>query len=287
MSLDRRPARVVWRTRCAAFLLCAAVATLAGCSRREASASSPELQALLHRGTAGGARDAWQAVTAFYDARDHRLAWSHDEGPNDRAAAGLEVLRRAVDHGLDPSDYGESELSQQHAELAREASDSPERRTALAQFDLRLTTALLELGRNVAVGRLQPSVIDARWNIERELPDFAAALQEAIGQSVPAFLDTVQPRHPEYAALRKALTSLRAQAERGWPAVPRVSLKLGEWNQATIALRQPWPPPATWMLPRSPGRHNSMPASKPRCVPSRSITASRPADASIHPRSPR
>jgi len=119
-----------------------------------------------------------------------------------------------------------------------EAEPTPARAKELAQFDVRVTSELLELGRHVASGHLEPTTIDRRWNVKRGAIDYVAALQQAWELDVAGFLDAVRPSHPEYAALQNALASLHGQKTSGWPAVPRASLKLGNWNQAVVPLRK-------------------------------------------------
>ena len=221
------------------FVALALIATATGCNRQEASETSAALQGLVAKeAPSASSKDVWADVQNFYAARQHRLAWSNDDGPSDRAMRALETLRSAEAHGLQRDLYGEPALSQQHAELTAEAGDTPHRTDRLAEFDVRVTSALLQLGRHVATGRGQASSIDTRWNARRQPPDYVAALKRASEAGGSGFLEGVQPRHPEYQALQKALASLQGQAARGWPTVPRASLKVGQWNQGVAVLRQ-------------------------------------------------
>jgi murein L,D-transpeptidase YcbB/YkuD len=90
----------------------------------------------------------------------------------------------------------------------------------------------------VAVGRHKPAVIDRRWNVRRQPPDVAAALNDALaGQMAGSWLDRVRPIHPEYAALQKALAELRNQQAAGWMPIPQVSLREGQTHAAVRPLR--------------------------------------------------
>jgi murein L,D-transpeptidase YcbB/YkuD len=175
----------------------------------------------------------WEDTQKFYAGRQQTLAWVVADGPTEKTQQALDALHAAEAHGLDPADYGEADL--RHALTTLDASDeSPESAKVLAELDVRVTAALLRLGRHVATGQLTPKSIDARWNTRRESPDIVAALQKAADQSVSSFLDAVQPVHPEYQALRGALASLRAQTSSGWPTIPRATLKVGQWNAGVI-----------------------------------------------------
>ena len=225
-----------------ALLVLFVVAVMPACQNREASAPSPDLQALLAKDAPAAGltvdRAVWADVRNFYEGRGHKLAWSTEDGPVDRARGAVETIGAAEAHGLDPVDYHKAELASKLAELEVEAELTPARAKELAQFDVRVTAALLELGRHVASGRLEPTTIDTRWNVKRGTIDYVAALGQAWESDVAGFLDAVRPSHPEYAALQNALASLLGQGTGGWPTVPRASLKVGEWNQAVVPLRK-------------------------------------------------
>ena len=217
-------------------LLSAMTVLLVACEQRPTS--TPELQSILARETAfdGVSKDVWADVRAFYAAREATLAWVVEDGPNERTVAALDALRSAEQHGLDPADYREPQLRALYVSLVDGADDDAQEQ--LARLDVGLTSALLQLGRHVATGRLEPKVIDGRWNTQREPPDYVTALQQATVEDAATFLDRVQPRHPDYRTLRHHLASLRRQAQTGWPTVPVASMKIGRWNaDAVLPLR--------------------------------------------------
>src|SRR4029453_19360684 len=83
----------------------------------------------------------------------------------------------------------------------------------LAQLDVRVTSALLALGRDVAVGRVGPASIDKRWKERRAAPDLAGLLAQSVTPGpLDGWLDRVRPVHPEYAALQKTLATMQPQA---------------------------------------------------------------------------
>ena len=216
------------------------VATLAaGC--QQTPTTTPELQAIISADTppAGVAKAVWADAQQFYAGREQKLAWVVADGPTEKTTEALDVLRTADVHGLDPDAYGERDFRDTAAQLQTSDGEERERAQALAMFDVRLTSALLQLGRHVATGRLTPRSVDSRWNARREPPDYVAALQTAANERASSFIELVQPRHPEYKALVSALTALRAQAANPWPKVPYASLKVGQWNAAAVVpLRQ-------------------------------------------------
>jgi L,D-transpeptidase YcbB len=223
------------------------VATLAGLviltfigplACRRGPSPSPELQSLLSADTldrqVGDAR-VRKAVRAFYAATGSTLAWSRNK-PTRHTDQALAVLDSAVEHGLDPDAYQRAALAAERDVLAR--MPEKERSRALAVFDVRLTAELIRLGRDVAVGRTVPNAVEPRWKARREMPDLAGTLAAA-REDVAAWLPAIEPRHPEYAALKRGLASLHGvQTKGGWPVVPAVALKPGVSLPAVAVLRK-------------------------------------------------
>lgn len=175
--------------------------------------------------------EIWGDVQQFYKARAYAPAWTTNQ---DRAAAALRVLRRAPEHGLPPDAYVSADLPRLLTPEKTSIEKALDRDAGrLAQLDVRVTTALLTLGRDVAVGRVSPASIDARWKLRRTPPDLAGTLQQATTGTLDGWLDTVRPVHPEYAALQKAMANLQPQvgSEAGNDdAARRIALNLERWR---------------------------------------------------------
>ena len=172
-------------------------------------------------------------VQRFYAARSFAPAWTMDK---EQAAAAMRLLRQAPAHGLPAEVYVSADLPGLLAPDKKSIEESlghdPGR---LAQLDVRVTTALLTLGRDVAVGRLAPASIDARWKNRRSAPDLAGSLAQAAASGpLDSWLDRVRPVHPEYAALQKALADVQTQA--GSEVAPADRAQLLAHQPGTLAL---------------------------------------------------
>ncbi len=207
-----------------------------GC--RRGPSPSPELQSLLAADTLDrqvGDATVRAAVRAFYAQTDTTLAWSRNE-PSQQTDRALSVLSSAGAHGLDPEAYQLAALTAERDVLARKPAS--ERRQALAVFDVRLTAALIRLGRDVAGGRIDPRGISRLWKAQREMPDLAVTLA-ASRDDVSQWLTSIQPRHPEYVALMRGLAALQgAEAKGGWPSVPRLGVSRGAVHPGVAVLRK-------------------------------------------------
>ena len=155
-------------------------------------------------------------MQAFYSQREGAPAWVDNRRPTERAAEAIAVLNTARAHGFSPDDYGTSELLKMSQEVEQIDKESSKRLEHNAQFDVRLTAAMLAFGRDVAIGRFK----DPKWKSQRQAPDLVAALVTIADGDPEEWVDLVRPPHAEYEALARALEALHGQQEKGgWPQV--------------------------------------------------------------------
>ena len=223
----------------AIFLSSVAVAS---CAHDRVHPASDAIERMLSAAAPPGLeRAVWNDVRVFYRLRALAPAWIDDSAPSKRAREALRVIGTASAHSLFASNYDDQDLAKSIDELTASAPDqhAADRISTLAALDVRVSTALLSLGRDVAVGRTTPAAIDKRWKMRRESPDFAASLNEALKGNLDVWLASIQPRHPEYAALQKALVDMSGVRKRGgWPKVPAGTFKRGASHRSVITLRQ-------------------------------------------------
>lgn len=181
-------------------------------------------------------RDEIGAAIGPIVANDERLRafYSTGDGPawvtgasTTRAADALQLLRSAGDHGLNPADYRESELSAALTSLDQTEQDDTQRIDRLAAFDVELTSAVLALGHDVAVGHTRPEAIAKQWKALRTEPDLAGTLREH-SMDLDEWLKAIQPSHPQYVKLQQSLLdpAVRQDPE----AVRVVALNLDRWR---------------------------------------------------------
>jgi len=175
-----------------------------------------------------------EAEAQFYEQRAFAPAW--------RRAATVEQLLLALqgmtDDGLDPQDYGLSQLAQRQVALATPAA-TPQQR---AQFDLLATEAYLSALMDLQRGKVDPATLDPHWNFDAHQLDPVQGVQaarEAVDEGrVADSFERARPQHPIYARLRAALARLLA-AQGGWPSIPAgAALKPGMDDPRVPLLRQ-------------------------------------------------
>jgi murein L,D-transpeptidase YcbB/YkuD len=159
----------------------------------------------------------WTAVRDFYALRSGAPAWVADE-VTPKAKDAIRVLQLAHEHGLDLDHYHAADLEARRQTLKDVKKDAANRAEVFADFDTRLTTALMMMGHDVAIGRSTPH--KSAWKARREMPDLAGTLNTAVSGDMTAWLAAIQPTHPEYEALRQALIDLEGLREQGGLPTP-------------------------------------------------------------------
>ena len=212
-----------WRTLIVSALLFSA------CAQQDQTPQISDAIRQLSTGARPSSVDehVWTDLKRFYETRAAAPAWLDEADPL-KATKALRVLRSAADHGLDPADYGEPDIARMVSERNDVEESTPEPYD-LARLDVRITTGLLALGRDVALGRTSPQKLDQRWKKRRQPPDFAALLERAAdGES--GWLASVQPVHPEYTALQHALEWVREQPAPNDEQIRLLAINLERWR---------------------------------------------------------
>ncbi|SNC66517.1 L,D-transpeptidase catalytic domain [Hymenobacter gelipurpurascens] len=152
-------------------------------------------------------------VRAFYDST-YTPAWSAppSDGLTPDAHRALDLLARAQEYGLRPSDYTTPSLLQLQDSLQQPAT-APQRAQQLALLDVYLSDAALRFMRDVSRGRLHPYTLSGLEKARKQAWQPAAVLRAAVGQgAVPAAMLAGQPQNREYRQLQQALARWLARA---------------------------------------------------------------------------
>jgi len=138
------------------------------------------------------------AVEAFYASRDYEPIWVGISGATDRARQAIHHLRNADADGMDPADYPVPTIS---------ADAGP---AALAEAEIRLTESALDYARYAQIGRVHYSRVSGDIYYELNPPQPLDVLSKlASAKNAEEILDSYQPPHAAYKALRKKLAEAR------------------------------------------------------------------------------
>jgi murein L,D-transpeptidase YcbB/YkuD len=141
------------------------------------------------------------AVEAFYSSRDYAPIWFGINGQTERAKQAMVHLRNADADGMDPADYPLPNVA---------AAATP---ASLAEAEMRLTESVLDYARQATLGRVHYSRVSGDIFYEQVAPQPLDVLSKlAAGKSAEEVLDSYQPQHAAYKALRKKLAEIHGKA---------------------------------------------------------------------------
>ncbi|MDQ8726911.1 L,D-transpeptidase family protein [Bradyrhizobium sp. LHD-71] len=153
-------------------------------------------------------KDDRTAAEAFYKARDYAPLWIENGTVSVRAKAAIVRLKVADADGLMASDYPVPDFA---------ADSTPD---ALADADLRLTASVLDYARHAQGGRLHYTRVSADIAYPEHNPEPADILSNmATTQDAAAALDSYNPQHKGYKALKAKLAELRGTSETTLPKI--------------------------------------------------------------------
>lgn len=146
-------------------------------------------------------------VDAFYQKRNYQPLWVEQGGPSPRAQAVLDYIKTIDADGLEPSDYV----------FPRFTASSLE---GQAETEARFTAVFLTYARHAMNGRVHWSRVTANA-VYKDNYDATEVLNRiAEASDVKAALDSLQPPHAAYKALKQKLAELRAQTGESGPRIP-------------------------------------------------------------------
>jgi murein L,D-transpeptidase YcbB/YkuD len=187
---------------------------------------------------------AWTEMQGFYQKRGFQPAWFDGRGLRPQAEELIQAIPAFGTDGLDVRRYQPARLMA----LVKEAKEirsfnDPESRRRLVNLDTELTYTYLTLATHLATGRLQPEKLRVEWYTKPRNVDLDARLGEALNADSPGeiakILRSLDPPHPDYDRLRKALAQYRALAAKGgWAPIPDgKDMKTGDSGARVAALR--------------------------------------------------
>jgi L,D-transpeptidase YcbB len=144
-------------------------------------------------------RKSKAAVEAFYEARSYAPIWIDNGAESARAKAAATYLAGVSADGLDPSDYPTPSVASADV-------------SALAEAELKFTATVLTYARHAQIGRVHYSRVSADIYYDLVAPEPGAVLTKlSEADDVAAALDSFNPPHAGYKALKEKLAELRGR----------------------------------------------------------------------------
>ncbi|UZD24219.1 L,D-transpeptidase family protein [Algoriphagus halophytocola] len=185
-------------------------------------------------------------VINFYTDRYFEEVWSVEGILSELAYALRFEIKQSQFDGLNPRDYNleaiDGFFSKFETNMAMGKSNDP---GDLADLDMLLSDAFFHLASHLEIGKVDPSLIDEEWEIQRkeQLVYYPDLLDEAIASGqIRQTLETLYPKFPVYKRGREVLRALVEEEKEdslNWKKV-KVSkaLKVGDTNNDIPILRE-------------------------------------------------
>ena len=153
----------------------------------------------------------------FYEKRNFMPAWTE----RDKIDQLFDLIESMILEGLNPQDYHQEELIRLRDKLKNTANPSAD---LIADYDIRLSDALLRIFYHLLYGKVDAERLDANWNIytEIDINDGARWLQSAIDSpDINKYFAEKKSKFRFFILMRQALAKYRAvDVEGGWPVIP-------------------------------------------------------------------
>jgi murein L,D-transpeptidase YcbB/YkuD len=140
-----------------------------------------------------------QAIETFYAGRNYAPLWIRDGELTARAKDAIVRLKAAADEGLDTADYP--------------VPDFGGSADATAEADIKLTHSVLTFARQMEIGRIAPTRVAVEIDYGNHTPEPGDVLRKISGGGdINATLDSFDPPHDGFRALKRKLAEVRANS---------------------------------------------------------------------------
>jgi len=145
-------------------------------------------------------------IEAFYKANNYLPVFVMDHLANGDLDAIPDFYDKATDHGIDPKLFSTTELKAMIAKFhdANSIKTIEEAYTDMAKLELLATSSLTKYANAMQFGLLNPQKIYSRYFTATKRPDSTSMKAVLTATDTKAYLDSIQPKDPQYITLQKA-----------------------------------------------------------------------------------
>lgn len=145
-------------------------------------------------------------ITAFYEKNGYEPVIVLRHIKNKGLSVFQSYLDRSAEHGLDPAYFGAAAYKKlDDALYDPQISTSEEACRALARLELMSANALINYSNALNFGVVSPKRIYAAYYTDTKRPDSVTMNAVFSINNLKAYLDSIQPKDPQYTGLQKAL----------------------------------------------------------------------------------
>jgi len=151
-----------------------------------------------------------QVIVPFYETNDYDAVFVMDHIIKDKLNPANEYLSKAKEHGLNPKIFNAEQINM----LINKIHDKKAIKTLdeayhdIAMLEILTANALVNYSNALQFGVISPRRIYQRYYTETKRPDSTSMLQVFQTANLKNYLDSIQPKDPQYLALQKALAGV-------------------------------------------------------------------------------
>ncbi|MDB5126115.1 MAG: hypothetical protein JWQ85_347 [Mucilaginibacter sp.] len=148
-------------------------------------------------------------ITSFYVQNDYDPVFVMDHIFNGDVDIISNYFEKAGQHGLDPKMFKADQIKQLVAKFKdkKGIKNLDEAYHDIAELEILMANSLINYSSALEYGMVSPRKIYARYFTATKRPDSASMLKTLRAQNLKAYLDSIQPKDPQYLMLQKALMS--------------------------------------------------------------------------------
>lgn len=146
-------------------------------------------------------------ITSYYESIDFEPDLVLHYIPKGELKVLPDYLNRSAEHGLDPKIFNAEEIGQMVTKIydPKAISNPEEAYTELAKLELAIANSLINYSNALQFGILSPRKIYANYYTETKRPDSNTMIQILKVKTLKSYLDSIQPKDPQYLALQNAM----------------------------------------------------------------------------------
>lgn len=148
-------------------------------------------------------------ISSYYESKDYEPTLVLDHFAKGGLKTVPEHLQRANEHGLMPNMFQTDTLTKLLNAVYDKSviTNADQAYKELARLELTLANSLINYNNALQYGILSPRKIYANYYTETKRPDSTSMLQVFAIKDLKTYLDSIQPKDPQYIALQTALRS--------------------------------------------------------------------------------
>lgn len=151
-------------------------------------------------------------ITAFYQQNDFEPVFVLQHLPNNDLQTLDSYYQRAAEHGLDPKMFQATKIDSMIKIIAGKNTikTKEEAYKEIAKLEIMTANSLINYSNALQFGVVNPKKIYTRYYTATKRPDSLGMTHVLEVKNIKSFLDSIQPKNPQYLALQQALMSGQA-----------------------------------------------------------------------------